>query len=389
VPAKKRTPFGVYLLTAAVGVGAIVAAFRLKAAGRLADEEPDMERVAAGLVASKAARAEDVDFQAVIEPESPAPPPGKSVRIDLGLRLTNRSRGRLLFGPHVHLPPVLHSADGKAFAAWGGRDHTIVPGILPLSPGENKTILIGGHLGWTRDGKSLYLAFEEGTGEVWSFEGLGPGKYRLRFPYESYREGAAFYEVRLRLAEGEFFWDGKALTEEVVFTIGPVSEAAAAEPRSLAMLITELESADARLRLNATTEIFRRGEAVLPGLEKAGAKLATPTNGDPDTRRLDMIYSLLRGLPAGDAKAPAEFDRDSLSVRFEVGTTEELALRYEWRDRLLFATGEQDRLKTTAPVCELIPCMGERLEDALRDLLCSNYRVVTVSLNRRTPPQRP
>jgi hypothetical protein len=49
------------------------------------------------------------------------------------------------------------------------------------------------------------LAWSDRTGFLWSFDGVGPGKYLLRFEYEN--------------TKGEKFWTGKATTNDIEFEI--------------------------------------------------------------------------------------------------------------------------------------------------------------------------
>ena len=88
-------------------------------------------------------------------------------------------------------------------------------------------------------------------------------------------------------------------------------------------LIKELSSADGKKRAAATAEIFRRGKDVLPELKKAGAKQVAPFGGTLDTKRLDMIYSVLEGLPPNQVNARAGYRTTSFGLHVEQGTTEE------------------------------------------------------------------
>ncbi|MCS7160714.1 MAG: hypothetical protein RMJ19_09605, partial [Gemmatales bacterium] len=69
---------------------------------------------------------------------------------------------------------------------------------------------------------------------------------------------------------------------------------------SVEQLIKLLEVPDSKQRLAATDELFRRGEAIVPALRQAGARHVLSIDANvsvTNTRRLDMVYSLLVGLP--------------------------------------------------------------------------------------------
>src|SRR4051812_27034505 len=63
-------------------------------------------------------------------------------------------------------------------------------------------------------------------------------------------------------------------------------------------LVAALEAADGSVRVAATAKLFRRGKETLPALKAVGAKQVAPVGGTVDgTRRRDLVYSLLEGLP--------------------------------------------------------------------------------------------
>src|SRR5262249_21734704 len=132
------------------------------------------------------------------------------------------------------------------------------------------------------DGKSCRLIWTDDTGWVWYFDGLGPGKYLLRFEYENTREK---------------FWIGKAATNGVKFEIvAPENRGASPEARPIEELIALLTSADGAVRVAATKEIFRRGRGTLQDLQRAGARQVALDPGAAP-KRSQMVYSLLAGLP--------------------------------------------------------------------------------------------
>src|SRR5689334_19142717 len=104
---------------------------------------------------------------------------------------------------------------------------------------------------------------------------------------------------------------------------GPDPNAKGIKQMPTEKLIAELESTDARARLAATSELFRRGKMGLPALKKLGARQVAPVGGTIDnTRRLDMVYSILEEFPPNAAKAFAGYSLNSFGATFVKGATE-------------------------------------------------------------------
>src|SRR5262249_1955700 len=147
-------------------------------------------------------------------------------------------------------------------------------------------------------------------------------------------------------------------------------------PRPVPVLVAELDSADGRLRVEATKELFRRGPAVLKELESAGAKPVTPADGKAGARRPGVGYSLLEGVPA-------DTRRDRIPLRFDIYTTEEMVDRMGEAYGFRFAALEERHpLAGAVPVSDMGLAEGKKPEDVLRAVLGSEARVVTAGLRR-------
>jgi RNA polymerase sigma factor (sigma-70 family) len=157
--------------------------------------------------ASKAVRVGDVEFQAMAQNKRLVAEPGIERAIDLGLRITNRGDKPLTFNLFDAIRPVLKSADGKSIPADGGRNATKPVAPLLIAPGMSETVRWRARLEWPKDQKLPRLSWSDGTGLLWYFDGVGPGRYLLRFEYEN--------------TKGEKFWTGKATTNDVEFEIVP------------------------------------------------------------------------------------------------------------------------------------------------------------------------
>jgi RNA polymerase sigma factor (sigma-70 family) len=175
-----------------------------------------------GLAESPAVRANEVDFQTVAEAKCPLPAPGGKQPLYLGLRITNRGAAPLWFNKYDTLRPALTTADGREVPFRGGqRLRSFVPAPVLVGPGKAETVLRCPYLEWLPDGKVPRLRGPDGAGGFWYFDGLRPGKYRVRFEYENTEARQAL----LRLAQGERpgpgqrFWLGKVTTAAAEFEI--------------------------------------------------------------------------------------------------------------------------------------------------------------------------
>jgi hypothetical protein len=175
-----------------------------------------------GLKESKAVRVNGVDFQAVVEPKAPAPPPGGRQPLDLGLGVTNPGEGLLRFNLFDTLRPELQTADGKPLELAHQRLRSFVPLPMLAGPGKTETVLRHSNLEWLPGGKALRLKGPDGAGGTWHFDGLVPGKYLLRFEYASTREALdTFLRLKGWVEKRLSFWLGQVTTAEVEFEITP------------------------------------------------------------------------------------------------------------------------------------------------------------------------
>ena len=152
----------------------------------------------------------------------------------------------------------------------------------------------------------------------------------------------------------------------------------AGQKMSIEMLINDLGSGDGAKRVAATKEIFRRGKAVLPDLKKAGAKQVAPAGATLDTKRLDIVYSVIEGFPPNPPNARGGYKTDSFGLHVEKGTTEDevqkMCKKYECTLVGKFSTEGR-------PSCYLQIGPGPALEALIRQILSTEPKVTTINLN--------
>ncbi len=153
---------------------------------------------------------------------------------------------------------------------------------------------------------------------------------------------------------------------------------AAPEKPTLDKLIPDLTAADAKTRVAATKELFRRDEEALPALKKAGAKQIAPSGGTTDTSRLDMVYSLIEGFPPNPPNARGGYTTDSFGLHIVPGTTAEdvaaLGKTYGFKIAGPFAADG-------APNCYVSLAKGACMAEVMRKLLAKEPKVATLNLN--------
>jgi hypothetical protein len=141
-------------------------------------------------------------------------------------------------------------------------------------------------------------------------------------------------------------------------------------------LIDDLASTDNAKRTAATATLFGQGKAVLADLKKAGAKPVAPFG--LSGKRLDMVYSILEGLPANVPGALSGYRTDSFGLHVERGTTAEdvdkLCQKYK-----LSVSGKF--FPDASPNCYVTMQKGAVLEDVIRQILSREPKVVTITLN--------
>jgi RNA polymerase sigma-70 factor (ECF subfamily) len=335
---------------------------------------------------SKVVTVNKVDFQAVAEAKVFAPVVGGKRALDIGLRITNQSLSPFSFNLFDTMHVSLQTADGKAFPVLAARKETDPAKPILIGSMEKQTVWRDAHLEVAP--KGLSLIGPDGSGGIWECNGLLPGKYRLAFTYENNEKTVGDYLKSNRdfgYLMGISFWFGKVTTEAVEFEIVPPPKTAADLMMApLDTVIAQLDAADGTVRVAATQEIFRRGKEVLPLLKKAGATQVAPFGGTITTRRLDMIYSLLEGLPPSPPAPAAGYQEDAFGLHVTPDTTQAAAVAMGEKHGFLLQT----KLSLDAnPSCYCTIKPGKTLAAVLRDLLTSEPSVTTVNLNYREAAQ--
>lgn len=159
--------------------------------------------------------------------------------------------------------------------------------------------------------------------------------------------------------------------------VGPLV-AQEAQKMPISNLIADLAAEDGARRVTATVEAFRRGKAVLPELKKAGAKQVSPT-GTIDSRRLDVVYSLIEGLLPNPPGALAGYKADSFGLRIEKGTTKGEIVQIGKKHG--FSFGGVFR-PDGVPNCYVKLDQGRSLAEVLQSILAHEPKVISVDHTR-------
>lgn len=149
---------------------------------------------------------------------------------------------------------------------------------------------------------------------------------------------------------------------------------------SVEQLIKLLEAPDSKQQVAATAELFRRGEAIVPALRQAGAKHVLSPDANVsvgNTRRLDMVYSLLVGLPENVPGLVRSYRPDSFGIHCNPGTTAEdvfiMAKKYGFQIAGDFRADARPNCYASVPPGTLVK--------VLIRLLSEEPKVATVNLN--------
>jgi len=146
---------------------------------------------------------------------------------------------------------------------------------------------------------------------------------------------------------------------------GDMSQAA------VAARLRQANGHDPTARIEASRALFRLGPAVAPLLERAGARPMRTISAS----RGDVIYTLLSGkLSLADA------DPDTFGVHLEANVSAQDVDRMGRAHGFSILSPGQCR-PDLSPACYVHLLSGKRLADVLRDVLTSEPRVTTVSLN--------
>jgi hypothetical protein len=136
-------------------------------------------------------------------------------------------------------------------------------------------------------------------------------------------------------------------------------------------LVTLLNSADGSIATKATAEAFRRGKALIPALEQAGARpmrTVSPT-------RIEVVYSLLK------EDFPGDFRRDSFGLQLRGHPDRREIIRMGKAHGFILPDDEQIAEGASSSVCYVNLSSGQSLFKVIRSLLRSEPRVLVVNLN--------
>lgn len=140
---------------------------------------------------------------------------------------------------------------------------------------------------------------------------------------------------------------------------------------SVAALLRLANGSDPAARLSATRELFRRGPAILPQLERAGAKpmsTVSPARGD-------VVYTLLKGDLSTETATP-----DSFGLQVDASLTASDVRRMGLAHGFRLIPDSQCR-PDVAPTCYVRILPDRRLAAVLREILTTEAHVSTVNLN--------
>jgi hypothetical protein len=170
----------------------------------------------------------------------------------------------------------------------------------------------------------------------------------------------------------------------VAFEVSPASPDRDLGKVSIEDLVRDLSSEDGVKRVSASRELLRRGKNVLKDLEKAGANevapIVAPTNKEPATRRLDLVYSLIRGLPRVDPKSQMGIRQDRITLRLKKGVTRAEFDRMARQYRFGLHVETLDMFRPDAStICDVVTTQGT-LEQAVEEILTTEPRVETIDL---------
>ena len=140
---------------------------------------------------------------------------------------------------------------------------------------------------------------------------------------------------------------------------------------AVASLLRLANGSDPAARLSATQELFRRGPAILPQLERAGSKpmsTVSPARGD-------VIYTLLRGHLSTESAAPDSFGLQ-VDANLTASDVQRMGLAHGFR-LIPYSQCRPD----VSPICYVHLLPGRNLAAVLREILTTEPRVSTVNLN--------
>jgi hypothetical protein len=145
----------------------------------------------------------------------------ETIPIEAQLRITNLSKGAMLFHTFDAFGVIIKDADGKQIKARGGRRVTIFTRPVLLSQGASYSLCRKAELRWNLEAKAHDLFYWDGTGWEHTFGPLVPGRYNLSFwyaigPDQPFR-GA--WEKQHQKAGDAPAWVGQAVTQELTIEL--------------------------------------------------------------------------------------------------------------------------------------------------------------------------
>lgn len=156
----------------------------------------------------------------------------------------------------------------------------------------------------------------------------------------------------------------------------PASKPASA-PADVKKLIADLSSDSGPKRVAATKALFALGREALEPLKEAGAEQVSPF-GVADTRRIDMVYSLLDGLKPNPVPPRAGYRTDGFGLRVEPDCTRDELKKMGEKYGFTLAG---DYRADGRPSCYVKLAAGKDLVDVLEAILSEEPRVISVNLN--------
>jgi len=150
----------------------------------------------------------------------------------------------------------------------------------------------------------------------------------------------------------------------------PSAEKGSLADESVAKLVQLVKSDKGTDRCGAIEELLRRGQPVLAEMKKAGAKpMATTT-----PPRIDVVYSLIAGLPDG------HYTRNCFGLHVEAGTPREKVVTMGAKYGFDLAEGSRFN-PDHSPACYVMLLAGKDLVGVMKDVLSHEASVTLVSLN--------
>lgn len=135
--------------------------------------------------ASEVVEMNGLAFQVVADTVWAVPPAGKETPVAITMRVTNRTDKDIDLPLMDTVTVRLTDAAGKSPDYTAGRDETTPVPPIVVPAGKSVDVPYPARLGWAEKGPGMYVGGHDGSGMVWRFSGLRPGKYSVSLRYES------------------------------------------------------------------------------------------------------------------------------------------------------------------------------------------------------------